>query len=347
MPPRKRKNPWPKALKRMVATAFKSTARLGMGGLIRTLAPTPARKKLASGRASRAKKKPARLLAGDLSSGVFISTAGARRYCLFKPHGVRATERLPLLVMLHGCAQDAAALASSTRMDRIAASKRFLILYAEQDRLANAQLCWNWYGTRSGRAVREADSIAATIAHLCATQPIDPGRIAVAGLSAGASMAALLAIRFPERFRAVVMHSGIAPGVAHSASSALKAMRGVPMNAPALAKGPFLPALLVIHGSKDHVVAPINGVDAAQRWAAQSGAKPDTPRVVQRGGRYSSTMTDYRIPGRLVVTHCQVNGLAHAWSGGAAGHPYSDPKGPSASAMIWTFVAKQFLSSAR
>jgi poly(3-hydroxybutyrate) depolymerase len=38
-----------------------------------------------------------------------------RRYRLFRPPGVLSSERLPLLVMLHGCGQDANRFATSTR----------------------------------------------------------------------------------------------------------------------------------------------------------------------------------------------------------------------------------------
>ena len=204
--------------------------------------------------------------------------------------------------------------------------------------------------TRSGRAQGEAGAIDAAIDQVCLLQPVDPDRIALAGFSAGAGMAALLATRRPKRFRAIAMHSGIAPGVAHSSATALSAMRGrraavVPL-AP-IAAGAHLPALLVIHGSADHVVAPSNGAEAARRWAARVAAKPSAPRTVQRGARYAATITDYRTRGRLVATLCEVNGLGHAWSGGAAGRAYSDPKGPDASRMIWAFVAKQFASDAK
>jgi poly(hydroxyalkanoate) depolymerase family esterase len=271
------------------------------------------------------------------STGIAIGPAGARRYRLYKPPGVRSTERLPLVVMLHGCLQDAEALAASSQMNRIAAHKRFFVLYPEQDRFSNAQGCWSWYDTRSGRAQGEAGAIDAAIDQVCLLQPVDPDRIALAGFSAGAGMAALLATRRPERFRAIAMHSGIAPGVAHSSATALSAMRGrraavVPL-AP-IAAGAHLPALLVIHGSADHVVAPSNGAEAARRWAA-------------RVARYAATITDYRTRGRLAATLCEVNGLGHAWSGGAAGRAYSDPKGPDASRMIWAFVAKQFASCAK
>lgn len=151
---------------------------------------------------------------------------GTRRYRLIKPSGVLRGARLPLVVMLHGCAQDAQALAASTKMNRLAQVEHFMVLYPEQDRLANLQNCWNWYDTRAGRAQREAESIAAAVDHICLTQPVDPRRIGLVGLSAGAGLARLLAVPQPERFKAVVMHSGVGPGLASSSATALSAMRG-------------------------------------------------------------------------------------------------------------------------
>jgi poly(hydroxyalkanoate) depolymerase family esterase len=251
--------------------------------------------------------------------------------------------------MLHGCAQDAQALAASTKMNRLAEVERFMVLYPEQDRLSNLQNCWNWYDTRTGSAQREADSIARAVEHICLTQPVDPLRVALVGLSAGAGMASLLAVRQPERFQAVVMHSGVGTGSASSPATALGAMRGRRMAVPLalLAAGLHLPALMVIQGSVDPIVAPSNGAQAAQLWADREGGHAGRPRIVQRGKRYPVMVTDYRNRGRLVATLCLVNGLGHAWSGGAPGLPYSDPKGPDASRMAWTFMQKQFANSAR
>jgi poly(hydroxyalkanoate) depolymerase family esterase len=275
--------------------------------------------------------------------------SGVRRYRLYKPSGMRPTERLPLIVMLHGCAQDAQALAASTKMNRLAQVERFMVLYPEQDRLSNLQNCWNWYDTRAGRAQREADSIASAVAHICLTQPVDPQRMALVGLSAGAGLASLLAVRQPERFQAVVMHSGIGPGLASSSATALRAMHGRQVAVPLLplSAGLHLPALLVIQGSVDPIVAPSNGAQAVQQWSDREGAHAGRPRTVQRGKRYPATVTDYRNGGRHVATLCVVNGLGHAWSGGAPGLSYSDPKGPDASRMVWSFVQKQFANSAK
>jgi poly(hydroxyalkanoate) depolymerase family esterase len=269
---------------------------------------------------------------------------GARRYLLFKPSGVQRNEQLPLVVMLHGCAQDAQALAASTKMNRLAQAEGFMVLYPEQDRLSNLQNCWNWYDTRHGRAQREADSIASVVAHICLTQPVDPQRLALVGLSAGASLASLLAVRQPERFQAVVMHSGIAPGLANSSATALRAMSGRRVAVPLepLAAGLHLPALLVIQGSVDPIVAPSNGAQAVQLWADREGARANRPRTVQRSKRYPAVVADFRNGGRLVATLCVIDGLGHAWSGGATGLAYSAPKGPDASCMAWSFIQKQF-----
>jgi len=211
----------------------------------------------------------ARQTRSQWTTGLVASVTGTRRYRLYKPSGVSRSERLPLVVMLHGCAQDAQALAASSKMNRLAQLKRFMVLYPEQDRLSNLQNCWNWYDTRAGRAQREADSVVSAVEHICLTQPVDPARVGLVGLSAGAALASLLAVRQPKRFRAVVMHSGIGPGLANSSASALSAMRGhqVAMPLAPLAAGSHLPALLVIQGSADAIVAPSNGAQAAQVWA--------------------------------------------------------------------------------
>ena len=104
---------------------------------------------------------------------------------------------------------------NDTRMNRVAARERFFVLYPEQDRRANPHGCWNGTTPARTRLPGSVDPHRGD-RQVCLFYPIDRNSIAVAGLSAGASMAALLVTRYPERFKAVVMHSGIAPGTAHS-----------------------------------------------------------------------------------------------------------------------------------
>ncbi|MBV8635115.1 MAG: PHB depolymerase family esterase [Burkholderiaceae bacterium] len=330
---------WNKALMRAWSNTAKAAARAGTKAVAKALKNAPAAVKAKPAAPRNATK-------ADWSSGAAFGVTGVRRYRLYKPPGLYYSERLPLVVMLHGCGQNAEAFAHCTRMNRLAASQRFLVLYPEQDRTANAQNCWNWFDTRTGRARREAESIDAAIDHVCLLYPVDRDRIVLAGLSAGASMAALMATQRPARYRAIAMHSGVPPGSAHSSASAMAAMRGRRIAELPPPTGAKLPPLLVIHGQADHVVAPLNGKQAAQSWASREDARPCPPRIIRRGSRYPATITDYRVRGRVAVTLCEVHGLGHTWSGGAAGQAYSDTKGPDACAMIWSFAKRQFAPAA-
>jgi poly(hydroxyalkanoate) depolymerase family esterase len=288
--------------------------------------------------------------AGAWMPGVVMGAAGARRFRVYRPPGVGFGEKLPLVVMLHGCGQDANSFAASTRMNRIAMRERFLVLYPEQDRLANGQGCWNWFDTKTGRAYGEAALIMQAVDQVCLLHPVDKTRVAIAGLSAGASMAALLVTRHPGRFKAVVMHSGIPPGTSHSTLSALGAMHGHRVTTPLMttpnAMEAHWPPLLVIHGDADAVVSPKNGQAAAQVWAHAAGAKASEARSVQRGKRYPMSVTDFKRKGSTVATLVAVSKLAHAWSGGLASKAFSDGQGPDASRMVWAFAAKQFRAAA-
>lgn len=317
----------------------------------RPAAPRP-RRTPRPGAALRGKAREAAALAadgGDWLRGSVTGPAGTRHFQLYAPPAAARTTPAPLLVMLHGCGQTATALALSTRMNRLAARAGWYVLYPSQDRRAHSQGCWNWYATRSGLAQAEAATLLVMIDRVVQRHRTDPARVAVAGLSAGAGMAALMATREPGRFRAVVMHSGVPVGAATSTATALQAMLGrrIP---PALAGvdtgAPALPPLLVIQGSADPVVAPANGRRAAEAWATAAGAVAAAPRAVQRGQRHVMTVTDYRRRGRLAATLCEVQGLAHAWSGGAAGQAHGDPRGPDASRLVLAFAARQFAPKA-
>jgi poly(hydroxyalkanoate) depolymerase family esterase len=279
--------------------------------------------------------------AGSWLNGSVLTAAGPRGYWLFRPEGVRFGEKLPLLVMLHGCHQDARSFAASTRMNQLAARERFLVLYPEQPRLANAQACWNWFDTRSGRALSEVAWILRAMDQVSVFYAADRERTAVAGLSAGASMAALLATRHPQRFKAVVMHSGVPPGMASSAASAMGAMQGrrLPVD---VTQAPDWPPLLVIHGEHDGVVSARNADAAVQLWSQAAGAQPGPVRELRRGRRYPARVTQFRRARRMVATLVQVGQLGHAWSGGAARQRFSDASGPDASRMAWRFAEKQF-----
>ncbi|HET9643395.1 MAG TPA: PHB depolymerase family esterase [Burkholderiaceae bacterium] len=284
---------------------------------------------------------------GDWLQGAALGPAGMRRWRLFRPAVIRSRRPLPMLVMLHGCGQDAHVFALSTGMNRVAGRHGFLVLYPEQDRRVNPQGCWNWFDTRTGRALAEVATLAVAIEQAVMLYGADRERIAIAGLSAGASMAALLGVRRPHLFCAVAMHSGVPPGMACSSGTAARAMMGFGqgrplMMEPAMTVEAPLPPLLVLHGREDPLVSVRNATAAAEMWAQAAGAQAGRERVLQRGQRHPMHVIDYKRGRRMVATLCEVQGLGHAWSGGDGRQNFSDPKGPDASSLVWRFVRSQF-----
>ncbi|ARU04790.1 hypothetical protein CCO03_08950 [Comamonas serinivorans] len=287
---------------------------------------------------------------GKWLPGVAMGPGGARHYALFLPTVLDRIWRppAPLVVMLHGCGQNAAEFAQITRMNALAAREGFMVLYPQQDVLHNAQGCWNWWELKVGKAQAEAATLMQAIQQVSLLHQVDARRVAIAGLSAGASMAALMAATYLDRFCAVAMHSGVAPGAAQSGLSALAAMQGFRSQDVAVtavgkarsvaARRRHLPPLLVLQGDADTVVRPSNGEQAADLWAQITEAQPGPVRQQQRGRRLPWRQTDFFAGGALCVRLCEIQGLGHAWSGGRARHAFSDPTGPDASRMIWRFA---------
>ncbi len=70
---------------------------------------------------------------------------GSRVYSVYTPAHYQVGTAVPMIVMLPGCTQNGAALASLTKMDTLADQQQFIVVYPEQSFLANPTLCWNWY----------------------------------------------------------------------------------------------------------------------------------------------------------------------------------------------------------
>ncbi len=269
-----------------------------------------------------------------------------RRFRLFIPPGTGMRRPAPLLVLLHGCGQDAASFAATTRAAAAARSGHFAVLLPEQASEANPQRCWNWF--RSEAVVAgEAEILMAIVDHVCTVHPLRRDRVFAFGLSAGGAMAMTLALRHPERFTAVGTHSGAVPHSASNANEAGQAMRG--HRGPALAslrrrlQGRALPPLVVIHGELDRAVAPANAEASAELWRAL--AHPPViargkPRLARRGQRHPYTVADWTRGGKPYLRTIRIAGLGHAWSGGAAHQAFSDARGPDALRLAWQFFSR-------
>ena len=259
--------------------------------------------------------------------------AGGGRYKLYVPSTYSA-DPAALMVMLHGCTQSPDDFAIGTRMNNLAEAHGFLVLYPEQSAKANMNRCWNWFNTADqGRDSGEPDLIVRMIRQVMSIHSIDPGKVFVAGLSAGGAMAAILGARYPDLIAGVAIHSGLAVGAAYDTPSAFGAMSH---GAGKISSARLAVRTIVFHGDADGTVHIRNGqqvVDQAMSGRALTRAATDG----QAGnGRYSRTVyTDG--DGVAAIEYWILHGAAHAWSGGDAGGSYTDPKGPDASREMVRF----------
>lgn len=303
---------------------------------------------------------PAGVPQGAARRQVHTGPQGSRPYRLHVPAG--STGPLPLVLLLHGCTQDAAAIATGTRMNALADTEGFAVAYPEQSAAANRNGCWNWFlPEHQNRGTGEPAILAGIARDLLAGaggMGVDPRRVFVAGMSAGAGMAGVLAATYPDLIAAVGLHSGLAYQAADSVTSAFAVMRRGAADPAASGRAAFagmgryarvVPAVIV-HGGADRTVAPINGEQAARQWletnrlAGRGSFAPDPDRPSrQYAGRVSGGY-GYQVRGwddgsRPVVEYWQVEGLGHAWSGGSSAGSFTDPSGPDATAAMWRFFA--------
>jgi len=280
----------------------------------------------------------------EFLSGTFTHEQGARDYRLFLP-GMPTDAPRPLVVMLHGCRQNPDDFAAGTRMNELAQAHGIVVLYPGQSPRANHLGCWNWFRPENQRRDSGEPAILADLTrHVIATQPIDPARVYVAGLSAGGAMSAVLAATYPDLFAAAGIHSGLPHAAASNLVTAMSAMRHGPLQRTEPSPRETVPTI-VFHGDEDRTVHPDNGdeVIAQARWGRE--AEADSGNVagmtVERGrvpGGRAYTRTLHRdADGRCDAEHWLVHGSGHAWSGGHALGSYTDPLGPDASVQMLRF----------
>jgi len=280
---------------------------------------------------------------GEFLERSFTSSLGTRAYKVYVPAGypVRSGDPIPLVVMLHGCTQDPDDFAAGTRMNALADEHGFIAVYPAQSATANAQKCWNWF--RPGDQVRDRGEpaiIAGITSEVASTYRIDPRRIFVAGMSAGAAMAVILATTYPDLYAAVAVHSGLAYGAAHDVPSAFRAMRAENISASSPPRAPITVPAIVFHGDNDRTVNAGNA-DAIVRHCiaeqADSALHEEASRGTAVGGRRFSRKVYADARNAVIAEHWVVHGAGHAWSGGSAAGTFTDAGGPDASKEMIRF----------
>ncbi|HEY0270725.1 MAG TPA: PHB depolymerase family esterase [Sphingomonas sp.] len=273
----------------------------------------------------------------------FGDNPGALGARVYLPEGL--PPGAPLVVVLHGCTQQAAGYDRGAGWSTLAARHGFALLYPEQQPANNANLCFNWFRPLDiARDGGEVASIRQMIGATVAAHRLDPARVFVTGLSAGGAMTMAMIATCPEMFAGAAVIAGLPYGCARTPLEAIDRMagRGMPPAATLTRtvleaspyRGPW-PLLSVWHGDADRVVAPAAAGHIVDQWRGVLGIGP-APDLVEPIGRHRrSVWRD--AAGRTLIERYAIAGMDH-------GVPL-DPDGPDGCGATGPFMLDAGISS--
>ncbi|WP_426236913.1 extracellular catalytic domain type 1 short-chain-length polyhydroxyalkanoate depolymerase [Pararhizobium sp. DWP1-1-3] len=265
-----------------------------------------------------AKPRPAAKPAAGLQEvKAFGSNPGRLRMFRYVPADL--PKKSPLVVVLHGCHQSAEAYDKGSGWSILARERGFAVVYAEQKRSNNGNLCFNWFRPSNVTRDRgEVMSIRQMVAKMASSHGIDRSRVFVTGLSAGGAMAAAMLATYPDVFRGGGVIAGLPYGAARDVQRALSAMKSAPERAAGewgdlvRAASPVtrdFPVVSIWHGTKDHTVSMNNADALVQQWLDVHGLDSDTYAQNEVDGHLHRVWKD--ASGKIAVELYLIDGMGH------------------------------------
>lgn len=253
----------------------------------------------------------------------FGSNPGDLRMFYHAP--VPATEKAPLVVVLHGCTETADGCARLTGWNKFADENGFFVLYPEQKIMNNGETCFNWfYSGDQQKDKGEPASVLQMVAWMKAHFSIDTTKIFVSGLSAGAAMGAILMAVAPDVFNAGALFAGGAYKSAENVFGSIGAMKGKTEYTPqewgdlVRAQNPGFvgtyPRLMIVQGRADSIVSPRNVNSLVAQWTNLHGCDQlaDETDSEFNGNKRVSRDAYFNSKNETVVECFMIEGMGHA-----------------------------------
>lgn len=290
--------------------------------------------------------------------GDFGSNPGGLDARFYLPDAM--AENAPLVVVLHGCTQTAGGYDAMSGWSRLADEAGFALLYPQQSRSNNPNLCFNWFAPEDAARDRgETLSIRQMVEAMIARHGLDGKRVFVTGLSAGGAMAVSLLSNYPEVFAGGGIIAGLPHGSAKTIPEAFDRMRGHGgpsehelqrlLARASTHQGPW-PRVSIWHGSADKTVAHSNADAIAGQWRGVHGLD-DAPTHQTTAGPHTKRAW-HDETGSTVLEINTIAGMGHGTpldgELGAAG-PYMLDVGISSTreiARFWGLATTEARSSA-
>ncbi len=207
----------------------------------------------------------------------FGSNPGNLAMFSYRPDGLPSGR--PLVVLLHGCTQDAATYFADSVWRKYADLYGFQLVLPQTSTANNSLKCFTWYDDADiNRDQGEALSIRNMVGYAVSNLGASSSQIYVSGLSAGGAMAAVMLATYPDVFAAGSIAAGIPYKCATSSSGTSACQYSGVDKTPqqwgdlvrAQHAGPY-PRVAIWQGQSDTTVVPKNGVELVDQWTNVRG----------------------------------------------------------------------------
>jgi poly(hydroxyalkanoate) depolymerase family esterase len=253
----------------------------------------------------------------------FGSNPGNLNMYSYVPSGISGSTAL--VIAMHGCSQTASIYAAQTGWNKLADRHKFIMIYPEQVSANNSSKCFNWFdATDQSKNQGEALSVKQMVDYMKLNYNIDPAKIFVTGLSAGAGMTSIMLAAYPEVFSKGAIMSGVPYKASSSSSTAAYAMGGYVIKTPAqwstLVKnenpnylGSF-PHVAIFHGTYDLTVNVNNATELIKQWTDLNNADQtaDATNNAFQGNSFVQQTVYNDISNNPVVYYYKITGMGHA-----------------------------------
>jgi poly(hydroxyalkanoate) depolymerase family esterase len=247
----------------------------------------------------------------------FGANPGGLRMFTYLPENL--PRRPALVVVLHGCGQNAVGYDHGAGWSTLAKHYGFALLMPQQQEINNANTCFNWFNPEDvTRDQGEVASIRRMIDKMAYDHQIHRRRIYITGLSAGGAMTMAMLATYPELFAAGAVIAGLPFGIAGNVREALSGMMASParpasdlgdlVRGASDYRGPW-PKLSVWHGSADRTVHPGNADEIVKQWLDLHGL-PEAPMSEAEVDGHPRQVW-WNAEGEPVVESYTISGMAH------------------------------------